>query len=578
MKNFLPIFLICALLIPAQAKQTIKQNPVLNTLEQELKREFKQLKKAKPPVYFLSYQITERDNFYLGATLGTINYEKKINEAYLDVDVRVGTPELDNTRKIKLIDMDNLSNNSNKNPFLIKVSLTDDNALKNSIWLTTDLAAKAAQEKYLKVLNNNKTAATRNDNSADFSKAPKKTAQYIADMPEIKIDIPKLKKEMENLSALMKGYDFIYASSVDFYLVRETNYFVNSEGAKIKEPRVLIRLNYQINSRNKDGMQLSRTNSYDGITMQDLASEEQIKQDILNSIEELKQLQNAPSADTFHGPVILKNRAAGVFFHEILGHRVEGHRQKDDDFGQTFTQKVGEQIVAPIITVYDDPTMTHFKNIPLRGHYLYDDEGTPSQKTMLVKNGILKGFLMGRSPIKNFPNSNGHGRKSYGRKVVSRMGVTVVKAQNQVPYDELVQKLKVEIKRQNKPYGLIIDDISGGFTNTDTYSPQSFKVQPLLVYKVFPDDRPNELIRGADIVGTPLTSFNKIIAAADDDALFNGTCGAESGWVPVSAIAPSLLISELEVEKVNKTYENLPILPPPSAPVKTETKTKKGVK
>ncbi len=575
MKNYiLPIFLICALLMPAQAKQNTKQNPVLNTLEQELKREFKQLKKAKPPVYFLSYQITEIDNLYLGATLGNINYEKTTNEAYLDVDVRVGSPELDNTRKIKLIDMDRLSNNTNKNPFLIKVSLTNESALKNSIWLTTDLATKAAQEQYLKVLNNTKTAATRFDSSADFSKAPKKPAQYIEDMPEVKINIPELKSELANLSALMKGYDFIYASNVDFYLVKETNYFVNSEGAKIKEPRILIRLNYQINSRNKDGMQLSRTNSYDGISLQDLPGEEKIKRDILKSIEELKQLQNAPSADTFHGPVILKNRAAGVFFHEILGHRVEGHRQKDDDFGQTFTQKVGEQIVAPIITVYDNPTMTHFKGTPLRGHYLYDDEGTPAQKAMMIENGVLKGFLMGRSPIKNFPNSNGHGRKSYGRKVVSRMGVTVVEAQNQIPYTELVKKLKEEIKRQNKPYGLIIDDISGGFTNTDTYSPQSFKVQPLLVYKVFPDDRPNELIRGADIVGTPLTSFNKITAVADDNALFNGTCGAESGWVPVSAIAPSLLISELEVEKVNKTYENLPILPPPSV----ENKSKKEVK
>ena len=562
---FLTLFIICALLTPAHAKQKTNISPVLNTLEQELKREFKQLKKSKPPVYFLSYQITERDNFYLSATLGTINFEKTIKEAYLDVDVRVGTPELDNTHKIKLIDVDNLNNSSNKNPFLIKVSLTNEAALKNTLWLTTDLAAKAAQERYQKVLNNNKTAATRNDNSADFSKAPKTPSKYIADMPEITLNIPELKTEMEELSALMKGQESIFSSNVNFYLVRETNYFVNSEGAKIKEPRVLIRLSYQINSRNKDGMQLSRTNSYDGITMADLPNQEQIKQDILKSINELKELQNAPSADTFHGPVILKNRAAGVFFHEILGHRVEGHRQKDDDFGQTFTQKVGEQIVAPIITVYDDPTLTHFGNIPLRGHYLYDDEGTPSQKAMLVEKGILKGFLMGRNPIKNFPISNGHGRKSYGRKVVSRMGVTVVKAENQIPYEELVLKLKEEIKKQNKPYGLIIDDISGGFTNTDTYSPQSFKVQPLLVYKVFPDDRPNELIRGADIVGTPLTSFNKIIAAADDDALFNGTCGAESGWVPVSAIAPSLLISELEVEKVNKTYENVPLLPPPSA-------------
>jgi len=568
MKNyFLTLILICALLAPAHAKQAKQpQSPVLNTLEQELKREFKQLKKAKPPVYFLSYQITERDNLYLGATLGTVNNERIVNEAYLDVDVRVGTPELDNTRKLKLLDADS----NTRNPFVIKVSLDDKNALLNSVWLTTDLAVKAAQERYLKVLNNTKTAATRNDTSADFSAAPKKPSKYIADMPEVQINTEEIKNEISNLSALMKGHAFIFSSSVDFYVAKETNYFVNSEGAKIKEPRVLMRLSYNINSRNKDGMLLSRTNSYDGITFADLPGQEQIKQDILKSIEELKQLQNAESSDTFHGPVILKNRAAGVFFHEILGHRVEGHRQKDDDFGQTFTQKVGEKIVSDLITVYDDPTLTHFKNIPLRGHYLYDDEGTPAQKALLVENGILKGFLMGRSPIKNFPVSNGHGRKSYGRKVVSRMGVTVVKAKDQVPYEELVLKLKEEIKRQNKPYGLIIDDISGGFTNTDTYSPQSFKVQPLLVYKVFADDRPMELVRGADIVGTPLASFNKIIAAANDDALFNGTCGAESGWVPVSAIAPSMLISELEVEKVNKTYDNVPMLPPPSAESKTE--------
>lgn len=574
MKNyFLSLLLICALLVPAQAKQASKkqtQNPVLNTMEQELKREFKKLKKAKPPVYFMSYQITETDKHYISAVLGTVNNEESEKGAYLDVDIRVGTPELDNTHIIKMLD----GGSNTYNPFATLVSIEDKNALINTLWLTTDLATKAAQERYLKVLNNNKTAATRNDNSADFSKAPAKPSVYIADMPEVKVDFAEVRTVLSNLSALMKGHDFIFSSSVEFNLSKNTNYYVNSEGAKIKEPRVLMRLSYQIDSRNKDGMQLSRTNYYDGLNFSDMPSQEEIKQDILKSIEELKELQNAESSDTFHGPVILKNRAAGVFFHEILGHRVEGHRQKDDDFGQTFTQKVGEQIVSPLITVYDDPTLTYFKNIPLRGHYLYDDEGTPAQRAVLVEDGILKGFLMGRSPIKNFSTSNGHGRKSYGRRVVSRMGVTVVKAKDQIPYEELVNKLKEEIKRQNKPYGLIIDDISGGFTNIETYSPQSFKVKPLLVYKVFADDRPMQLVRGVDIVGTPLTSFNKIIAAADDDGLFNGTCGAESGWVPVSAIAPSMLISELEVEKVHKTYDNVPMLPPPSAEDKTQKEGK----
>ena len=321
---FLPIILICMLFLPLQAKNTKPQSPVLNILEQELKREMKQLKKAKPPVYFMSYQITERDNLYLDATLGTVNFERTLKEAYLDVDVRVGSPALDNTHKLKLIDMDNLNNSSNKNQFLVKVSLADENALKNSLWLTTDLAAKAAQEQYLKVLNNILTASVSNDNSNDFSAPPQKPAQYIKEMPEIKVNIADLKIELENLSALAKGKDFILSSGVSFYLVRETNYFVNSEGAKIKEPRVLIRLSYQISSRNKDGMQLSRTNSYDSKDIEGLPSQEEIKKDILTSIEELRQLQNAPSADTFHGPVILKNRAAGVFFHEILATVLKG--------------------------------------------------------------------------------------------------------------------------------------------------------------------------------------------------------------------------------------------------------------
>ena len=224
-----------------------------------------------------------------------------------------------------------------------------------------------------------------------------------------------------------------------------------------------------------------------------------------------------------------------------------------------------KEVISPLISVYDNPTLKYFKNIPLRGYYAYDDEGVPSENVTIIKDGILKGFLMSRSPIKGFKTSNGHGRKQIRFRPVSRMGITVVEAAHTVDFPTLKQMLKEEIKKQNKPYGLIIDDISGGFTMIDTSNPQSFKVQPLLVYKVFPDDRPDEIIRGADIVGTPLTSFNKIIAAADDYAVFNGSCGAESGWVPVSAIAPSVLISELEVEKVQKSYDNLPILTPPQA-------------
>ncbi|MEE8425633.1 MAG: metallopeptidase TldD-related protein, partial [Elusimicrobiota bacterium] len=186
-----------------------------------------------------------------------------------------------------------------------------------------------------------------------------------------------------------------------------------------------------------------------------------------------------------------------------------------------------------------------------------------AQRVSLVENGILKGFLLSRSPIKGFPKSNGHGRRSAGQGVVARMGNILVESSISVPYSKLREMLIQEIQKQKKPYGLIFEDISGGFTTTSRSGPQSFKVIPLLVWRVYPDGRPDEAVRGVDIVGTPQASFQKIIAAADDTGIFNGTCGAESGWVPVSAAAPSILISEVEVEKKFKNSEKPPVLPPP---------------
>jgi len=181
----------------------------------------------------------------------------------------------------------------------------------------------------------------------------------------------------------------------------------------------------------------------------------------------------------------------------------------------------------------------------------------------VVEKGILKNFLMSRSPIENFPVSNGHGRREYGRDVVSRQGNLIVHSDKVVSYERLREMLIEECKRQEKPYGLIFDDISGGFTMTQRWGPQAFKVKPLLVHRVYTDDRPDEVVRGVDIVGTPLTSFGKILLTADDTKVFNGMCGAESGMVPVSAVSPSILVSEIEVEKRQKGQEKTPILPPP---------------
>jgi hypothetical protein len=146
---------------------------------------------------------------------------------------------------------------------------------------------------------------------------------------------------------------------------------------------------------------------------------------------------------------------------------------------------------------------------------------------------------------------------------VSRQGNLVVETERSVTKDELRQALLAEVKRQNKPYGMLFTDISGGFTNTSRLGSQSFEVTPVMAYRIYPDGR-EELVRGVDIVGTPLTALGSILSAARPMETFNGMCGAESGWVPVSATAPSLLLRSLEVERSFNPSDRGPVLDPPA--------------
>ena len=182
----------------------------------------------------------------------------------------------------------------------------------------------------------------------------------------------------------------------------------------------------------------------------------------------------------------------------------------------------------------------------------------------VVENGTLKTFLMSRSPIKGFSQSNGHGRKQPGLEPVSRQSNLIVESSKQVPAAQLRQMLIAEIKRQGKPYGFYFEHVTGGFTTTGRAGFQSFKVIPLVVYRVYSDGRPDELVRGVDIVGTPLSSFARIMATSDKLDVFNGYCGAESGSVPVSAVSPAILVSELEIQKKEKGSDRPPLLPAPS--------------
>ena len=544
---------------PAVFAADMKTDAVLNAMTKELDRSFKEFKNAeKVPLYYLGYEIIETRTYYLGSKMGAIDSDSDYANRRLDIEMRVNTPEMDNTHQVK--GESAWTNYSQSQNLPVAVDENED-ALRARIWEYTDKAYKKAQANFTKVQMNKAVTAQEEDASPDFAAAQPEQFYETVTLPAM--DKKVWREKLNKFSARFKTYPFIYDSGVSINAKTENRHIVTSEGTRVKTGNNYITMAFSLMSRTTDGMQLERGEQYHGADYSELPSDEKVLADIDQAISELKALKSAPIVEPFHGPAILKGRASGVYFHEIIGHRLEGHRQKLEEEGQTFAKKVGQKVTSDIITVYDDPNIKDYKGRSLRGYYKYDDEGVRAKRAMLIENGVLKGFLMNRSPIRNFPESNGHGRRSSGRATVSRMGNTMVEASQTVSYPELRKLLIEECKKQGKPFGLVFDDISGGFTNIGRGGPQAFKVLPLLVYRVYTDGRPDEVVRGVDIVGTPLTSLSKVIAAADDVDIFNGTCGAESGWVPVSGVSPSILIAEMEVEKSQKSQEKPPVLEPP---------------
>ncbi len=557
MKTSLFSLLLCvAVPVLAQQNCSVQSERPLQLLTAELTRSIKTLKKQNPPIYYLAYTYNQDEQAGIDVQEQGVAYRGVRQNRTLQVQARAGSPRMDNTRTLKK-DRTYYTLRAGEMPAIEG----DGKAFTTAVWRQTQLAAEEAQQDFNRVRADAQTAANRADDSPDFVFPPKET--FCREEAPLSFDLDAIEQLLLKASTLTKNKPFVLDSDFAFSYVSGSQYFADSVGTQLKMPTRRARLMYSVEGKTADGAKLVRSQTYDVLGPEELPSEEKLLADVAQSIDELQALTRAPEADPVTVPAILKNRAMAVFVHEALGHRVEGHRQKEDSFGKTFTNKVGQQVVAPILTIVDDATLSSFNNIPLRGFYYYDDEGVKARPVTLVKDGILQGFLMSASPIKGFPTSNGHGRGETGKRPVARMGNTRVIASQTVPYADLEEQLLTEIKKQGKPYGYIIEDLSGGFTLTETNYPQTFKLTPTLVYRIYPDGK-KEIVRGADMVGTPLVSFNEIIAAADDYAVFNGSCGAESGWVPVSGIAPSVLLRKLEIEKTGKADSKPPLLPPPS--------------
>jgi predicted Zn-dependent protease len=530
---------------------------LLDILQSELARNVEALGKEPVPPYFVAYTVYDTRSSQMAASFGAIVADIDNHSRTLAVDVRTGDYTLDNTHEIRGEPAPPAGLGR------MAIPLTDSGpGVAMAAWQATDRAYRQSVERLARVRTNLAAKVKEEDPAPDFSR---EAPQVVVGKPaSLQVDKAAWQARLRRVSALFAEDPLILRGEASLSVEATTRYLVSTEGSRLLTGDTACRLAVQALTKAGDGMELPVFATYYARSPAGLPSEARLLEDVRTMVATLGKLRAAPLVDPYSGPAILSGRAAGVFFHEIFGHRIEGSRQKTADDAQTFAKKVGQVILPPFLSVASDPTLLKLGETELAGSYAYDDEGVRARRVAVVTNGVLNQFLLSRSPLAGFPASNGHGRGAPGLRPMSRQSNLLVESSAGVPFARLVDRLKDEARKAGKPFGLLFDQVEGGFTFTGRYVPNAFNVTPIIVYRVYADGRPMELVRGVDLIGTPLAAFGKIVATGDRVETFNGVCGAESGPVPVSASSPALLVSEVEVQKKATSPDTLPILAAPA--------------
>lgn len=535
---------------------------LLLILQEELNREVEGLNQEEEPPYYMSFRVDHISRTNIVASFGNIMSHDQSTNRVFTPQIRIGDYSFDNTHEF----------NQNTGGFdggymnfgYVELPLENNKlAIQHSIWLSVDNAYKNALREFHQ--KKNRKTDTPKDTVNDFTK--EKASVYFENQfqeEKIKVDENSIIEKLKTFSNILSADSSVFSSNVSLRYGHDRKYFISTEGASIVQNSMLSQLQIIAMVKNKEGNVIPQHFSIIGKHPEELLSDPKISTQINELMALLDKLKNAKTAEPYAGPAILSAEASGVFFHEIFGHRVEGHRLEMAYDGQTFTDKIGEKVLPKNFSVISDPTIDSIFEFNLIGSYVYDDEGVKSEKVTLVENGLLKDFLMSRKPLSEIRNSNGHGRAQIGNKPVSRQSNLIITASKTYSDKELRKRLISECKKQKKEYGYYFKSVIGGFTITDRFNPNVFNIIPSEVYRIYVDGRPDELVTGVELIGTPLTMFSNILYAGDNYGFFSGFCGAESGYIPVSAVSPAIFVKKIETQKGMEMKAESPLLPSPT--------------
>jgi TldD protein len=511
-------------------------DPILKAMREELDRSKSQLKMENVAApYYIEYRVSDVDQYDAEATFGALRQEQRVHARSLRVVVRVGDYKQDSyygpgTGVVSFAPIDN-----------------DSIALRRELWIATDRAYKSASEALAskKALLSQYTADQPFD---DFARAP--ALQMIGPMVHLDFHPEPWTEEIEKATNLYRSDAKIESLDALVRFRAVNQYFVNTEGTSTRQGYAVYSLNLSAQTQADDGMELGRSPYYVASTAGELPSQEKLLADTAKMLQTLKTLREAPMVEEdYRGPVLFSNDAASDILDSMIGENVLGIRPKPGASARTvgeFSSNYKGRVLPAFLTVVDDPTMKTFQGKTLVGSYEIDEEGVRVAPLPVIKDGMLVDYLLGREPIRDFGDSNGHGRAAPGQAPSPSIGILMLQAKETSSPEELKKKLIEMCKQENKPYGYYAETLVG--TN------------PRLLYRIYVSDGHEELVRGAifDELDTR-TLRNDLVAAGNDPLVSN-----REGAVPTTVISPSILFDELEVKRTDSKNAKLPEYPPPA--------------
>jgi hypothetical protein len=532
--------------------------------------------------YYVDASVDDTTGFTASATLGGLLSANRSHFRSPRVEVRVGDYKFDNTNYV------GSSYNYASNYDVDRLPLENNyELLRRYLWLAIDRAYKSSVESIAR-----KRAALRNlsvgEQPDDFAKAePVKRIEPVA---QVSFDEEALKTRVRNLSALFVKYPELRTSLVEFAGIHNIQYMASSEGAEIRTQEHVSMVRVRASIQAADGMMLRDAVVFHSSTPGAMASEVEMARAVTAMAENVTALAKAPMGEAYNGPVLFEREAAAQIFAQIIGRNLSLTRRPVMEPGRPgsfatseLEGRFGARILPEWMDVVDDPTQAEWRGRPLFGHYVIDSDGVIPKPLSLVEKGVLKNFLLTRQPMRGFNGSNGRARLpgGYGASVAA-FGNLFVRASETVPPAELKRKMIEILKTRNKPYGILVRKMDfpssasfeelrrllTGSANSGSAKPVSI---PILAYRVYPDGR-EELVRGLRFRGFNARSFKDILAASDEEYVFefleNGSpmalMGSGNAIAQSCVVAPSVLIDDLEMERMEEEFPKIPIVPPPT--------------